>query len=125
MTPSKQRWDDTRVENIIGNLLRLGVSMAAFLVVTGGVLYLWRHGGARVSFQVFHGEPAEYRSVSGVLHGLHSLRGRSLIQAGLLVLIATPMARVAFSVWAFAREGDRVYVVITLIVLGVLLYSLV
>jgi uncharacterized membrane protein len=53
-------------------------------------------------------------------------RGRSLsiIQLGLLLLIATPIARVVFSVAAFAWERDFMYVGISLIVLIVLLYSL-
>ena len=54
------------------------------------------------------------------LHG----RPRGLIQFGLLLLIATPVARVAFSVFGFTQERDWVYVVITLIVLALLVYSL-
>ncbi len=34
------------------------------------------------------------------------------------------MVRVAFSILAFALQWDRTYVVVTLIVLGVLIYSL-
>ena len=47
-----------------------------------------------------------------------------MIQLGLLLLIATPVARVAFSLVAFIRQRDRTYIVITTIVLGLLLYSL-
>jgi uncharacterized membrane protein len=46
------------------------------------------------------------------------------MQLGLLLLIATPIARVMFSAVAFAMERDRMYVGFTLIVLAVLLYSL-
>ena len=53
-----------------------------------------------------------------------AFRGRGLIQFGLLLLIATPVARVAFSVAAFAIQRDRLYVVVTLIVLAILTYSL-
>ena len=70
------------------------------------------------------GEPSEYRTVSGIIRGAVSFRGRNIIQLGLLILIATPVARVAFSVIAFVLERDRLYVVITLIVLAVLLFSL-
>jgi len=52
------------------------------------------------------------------------LRGRGIIQLGLLLLIATPVARVAFSIAAFAMQRDRLYVVVTLMVLAILLYSL-
>jgi uncharacterized membrane protein len=46
------------------------------------------------------------------------------MQLGLLLLIATPVARVAFSVFAFALQRDRLYVVVTLAVLGVLAFSM-
>ncbi len=52
------------------------------------------------------------------------LQGRGWIQLGLLLLIATPVARVVFTVFAFARERDTTYVVVTLIVLGLLLCGL-
>jgi uncharacterized membrane protein len=47
-----------------------------------------------------------------------------LIQLGLLLLIATPIARVGCSIVGFAIERDRMYVAFTLIVLAILLYSL-
>lgn len=53
-----------------------------------------------------------------------SFRSRGVIQLGLLLLIATPVARVVFSVFAFALQQDRTYVIVTLIVLAVLIYSL-
>ena len=53
-----------------------------------------------------------------------TLDARCVIQLGLLLLIATPVARVAFSVFAFAKQRDWTFVVITLIVLGLLLYGL-
>ncbi len=122
--PEQGQWNDASVENVIGGLLRVGVGTAAALVLLGGIWYLLRHGQAPAQYGSFHGEPAAYRSVAGVLREVLTVRGRAIIQLGLLLLIATPVARVAFSVWAFARERDRTYVVITLIVLGILLYSL-
>jgi uncharacterized membrane protein len=53
-----------------------------------------------------------------------ALRPASVIQLGLLLLIATPVARVAMSLVAFILQRDRVYVVVTLIVLAVLIFSL-
>ncbi len=60
----------------------------------------------------------------GIVHFAFSGNPLAIMQLGLLLLIATPIARVVFSVLAFAREGDRMYVAFTLIVLAVLLYSL-
>jgi uncharacterized membrane protein len=117
-------WTDQRVEIIVANLLRAGVLLAAAVVAVGGIIFLARHGRALPQYSRFVGEPLEYRTVSGIITGTASFRGRNIIQLGLLILIATPVARVAFSVIAFALERDRLYVGITLIVLAVLLFSL-
>jgi len=117
-------WTDQRVELIIGNLLRAGVVLAAVVVLAGAAIYLVRHGSAAPHYAVFQGEPTDLRSPSGVIAEAAKLQGRAIIQLGLLILLATPVARVAFSVFAFAMERDRLYVIVTLIVLAVLVFSL-
>ncbi len=117
-------WNDERVESIVGALLRAGVMIAASIVVVGGILYLVRYGFDPVHYSVFRGEPSDLRTVPGIIRGAAALHRRAIIQLGLLLLIATPVARVAFSVVAFALQRDRTYVAITLIVLAILLYSL-
>jgi len=121
---ANRNWTDQKMEDIIGNLLRAGVSLSAVVVFAGGCIYLARHGHEPADYRVFHGEPSELRGVIGVLRQVFSGRGRGVIQLGLLLLIATPVVRVAFSVWGFAEEQDRMYVAFTLIVLTILLYSL-
>jgi uncharacterized membrane protein len=117
-------WSDEKVEKILGNLLRSGVIAAGLVVLAGGIIYLFRHGAKPPDYSIFHGVPAEFSSVRGILTAAFGLRSRGLIQLGLLLLIATPVARVAFSIFAFAVQRDRIYIVITLIVLAVLTYSL-
>jgi uncharacterized membrane protein len=124
VTTKAHGWTDERVEGIIGNLLRVGVIVAAAVVFAGGVLYAAKYGGRMPEYGVFHGEPSDLRNVSQIFEQALSLHSRGLIQLGLLILIATPVARVAFSVVAFAIERDWLYVVVTLIVLAILLYSL-
>jgi uncharacterized membrane protein len=115
---------EQRMDEIMGRLLRTGVILAAVFVLAGGGVYLGRHRTPVTNYRVFQGEPEELRKVSGIFHEALALRGRGLIQLGLLILIATPIARVAFSVVAFLYERDWTYVVVTLIVLGLLIYSL-
>ena len=117
-------WTDERVEYVIGTLLRWGVILAAAVVLAGGGVYLVRYGSTTPDFRVFRGEPMDLRDVSGIVTGAVSWHSRGLIQLGILLLIAVPVARVAFSVVAFALQRDRTYVAVTLIVLAVLLYSL-
>lgn len=124
MSKAGGTWTNQQVETIIGNLLRGGVILAAVVVFIGGVFYLFRYGPAYPDYRVFRGEPTDLRTVHGILTDALSLHSRGLIQLGLLLLIATPVARVAFSIYAFLRQGDRTYVVVTLLVLTILLYSL-
>ena len=124
MGDPSNRWTDQRVETIVGNLLRDGVALAAAVVALGGVIFLIRHGREIPRYQTFASEPEELRTISGILRSALSFHGRNIIQLGLLLLIATPVARVVFSVAAFALERDRLYVGITLIVLAVLVFSL-
>ena len=114
---------DQRIDELMGLLLRSGVILAACIVLVGGVIYLARHPRPS-DYRVFEGEPENLRTISGIFSEAMALHGRGLIQLGLLVLIATPISRVTFSVLAFAYQRDRKYVVFTLIVLGLLLYSL-
>ncbi len=118
-------WSDEKVERIMGNLLRSGVIASALIVLAGAILYLIHYGATPPAYSMFRGEPAEFRSAQGILKAAFALRGRGLIQLGLLVLIATPVARVAFSVIAFALERDRLYIIVTLAVFILLLFSLI
>ena len=124
MAGQRPQWTDQYVEELLGTLLRTGVILAAATVLFGGTVYLARHGLAAPQYHVFVGEPTDLRTLSGIMKDVLSFRGRGIIQFGLLLLIATPIARVAFSVVAFAIQRDRLYVVATLIVLAVLMYSL-
>jgi len=119
-------WGDRRMELIIGILLRLGVMIAGAVVFFGAVIYLIRNGGAPLpDYKSFHGETVQLSTVEGILAGCRQFRGRAIIQLGVLLLIATPVARVVFSALAFAFEKDKLYVCITLFVLAILLFSLV
>ena len=117
-------WYEEQVENTIAQLLRGGVLLSACVVILGAVLYLGSSPMARVSYHTFNGEPEQLRTVHGIVRWAFSGHSRGIMQLGLLLLIATPIARVIFSIFAFAIEGDRMYVTFTLIVLAVLLYSL-
>jgi uncharacterized membrane protein len=115
---------DQKMDEIMGMLLRTGVVLAAVIVSVGGGVFLTRHRLPVTNYRVFAGEPAELRTISGIFHEALAFQGRGLIQLGLLVLIATPVARVAFSFFAFLYERDWTYVLVTVFVLGLLIYSL-
>lgn len=116
---------DPRVQSAVGNLLRAGVLLAVAVVLFGGVLYLLRHGLAVPTYHTFHAEPQVLWHPAGLIRDALAGRGRSIVQLGLIVLVATPVARVAMTAVAFVLERDRTYVVVALFVLALLLLSLI
>lgn len=108
----------------MGLLLRTGVLAACAIMFAGAVLFLLRQGGERESYAVFQGEPASLRSISGVLREARLGGGRGLIQVGVLAMIATPVMRVAFAVFGFARQKQWMFTLVSLTVLGLLAFGL-
>lgn len=123
--PPRRLWNDRQIQNVIGNSLRFGVLAAALVVLLGGLLYLRVEGGGTPHYHVFSGESSDLRSLQGILASARSGSGRGIIQLGLVILIATPVARVFLSIFAFAGEQDWTYVLVTTVVLALLLYSLI
>lgn len=123
-TPTELRIE-RKLEIFLGNLLRLGVLVSALVMLIGAAIYLWSVGfSIRPDYSVFSGEASNLRSISGIFKNVFSADGRGMIQLGIILLIATPILRVVFSLVGFIIEKDRLYVLLTLIVLAVLSYSL-
>jgi uncharacterized membrane protein len=114
---------DRTIENVMGRLLRIGVLLATAVVFIGAVRYLWRNGDLAPDYAVFAGPLADSRSQSGISPAF-ALRGSTIITLGLIILVATPVARVVFAVIGFAMERDRLYTVVSLVVLAILLFGL-
>jgi uncharacterized membrane protein len=116
-----------KVELLISNLLRLGVSVSLVIIVAGTLLSFVHHP----SYVSAPGElkrltqpgAAFPHTLADVMQGVADLRGQAIVVVGLLVLLATPVARVAVSILAFVYEGDRVFVALTTIVLFLLVLS--
>jgi len=123
---TEERWTrmDRRLEVVIGYTLRIGVITAAVIVLIGGVLYLIENGSTAPHYHAFYAASRHSQNLSGIVRNIRAFNSDGIMQLGLLVLIATPIVRVLFSVVVFALERDLLYVVATLIVLGILLYSL-
>lgn len=116
---------DHDVEQLIGRLLQIGVAAAAIVTIFGGILLLMQHGAATPTYSVFHGQPAYLTSLGGIVRGVREFRSEAIVQLGIVLLIATPVARVALTLIAFMLQRDRVYVIVTTIVLALLAYGLI
>ena len=117
--------NDRRLEGIIGQLLRAGVLLAAAIVTAGGVSYLVQHHSDQGELSHFRRRWPKLRTLPGIVESAARLDSAGLIQLGLLLLIATPVARVAVALVGFALERDRLYTVVSLTVLLILALSLI
>jgi uncharacterized membrane protein len=115
---------DRRMEIAIGQMLRYGVILSGLVVALGGALYLGASKGVVVSYASFRAAKPELRTIAGIMHGVAAHDAASLIQLGILMLVATPIVRVVFCLVGFTLERDKTYIAISLLVLGILTYSL-
>ncbi len=124
MEQQKQVIKDKDLQYIIGNLLRWGVWTSMGVAIIGGMIYLYRHGHETVYYPRFEEQDHSMLFIlKDVFTGISNGKGRSLIMLGIILLFATPIMRVIFSLIGFVLEKDRLYVVITLIVLMIIFVS--
>ena len=110
------------IENAVSLVLRIGVISSVVIIALGLALLLAKKGST-TTMRI--DSPDHYpRSLAAVLSGLLTLDPTSILVLGALVLIATPLARVATSVITFALERDWLYVGITSAVLAILIAGL-
>jgi uncharacterized membrane protein len=119
----EDHFDDRRMEIIMGRLLQVGVLLASFVMLAGGILYVRAHSGGIPDYRVFRSEPQALRHIGGVMSGVAAGDPAAIIQLAVLLLIATPVARVAFALVAFGIERDKLYVAVSALVLAVLLFG--
>jgi uncharacterized membrane protein len=119
----KHRFKDTDMQAVIGWVLRIGVIVSISIVFYGGVLYIYRHGNEVASHTKFVALPT-FVQLGGIFKGIMDYHGRSIIQFGIILLIATPILRIIFSAIGFALEKDRLYVCISLLVLLIIFISM-
>ena len=117
-------YTDEEMEGQMGLLLRTGVILSCGIMLVGGIVYLVRHGGETASYTMFHGEPPALENIGGILREVRAGSSRAVIQLGVLTMIATPVLRVAFAVYAFERQRQWLFTGISLTVLGLLAFGL-
>lgn len=116
-----------RVERVISVLLRVGVVVSLLVVVAGTVVSFVHHpaylySATDLGYLTKPGG-AVPRTLGDVAAGVRAGRGQAIVVAGLLLLVATPVLRVAVAVAAFLLQKDRVFALITAVVLALLLLS--
>jgi uncharacterized membrane protein len=116
---------DQDLDVSVAVVLRIGVTLSAAVVILGGLLLGNHLFGAVPDYTHFQPGDPGLRSVMGIVQGAVNLSPKSVIQLGLLLLIATPVARVILCVIGFARQHNILYVVVSTFVLVILILSFV
>jgi len=114
---------------VVGNVLRYGVLISAAVLIFGTLELLATSGNSDVVVSITYNPDKIPHgnfdvTLSGLAAGLIGLQPYSLIELGAIILIATPVSRVLISVFLFAAERDKLYVVVTAVVLSLLLFSM-
>jgi uncharacterized membrane protein len=117
------------MNKILGVVLRSGVFLSGAIIAIGIALFIANHSLDDASAYLTYNPSITPHgnfpvSLPSITSGLLSLDSSSIIQLGFLVLLATPVARVALSLFLFAAERDRKFVYLTAAVLLILLFSI-
>ena len=120
----REAFKDADMQVIIGWILRIGVILSMGIVFVGGVLFVYRHGRSIADYHVFKSTPYFIRNTGGIINCVLNFKGQAFIQLGIILLIATPVIRVAFSAIGFILEKDYLYTFITLLVLLIIIISM-
>jgi uncharacterized membrane protein len=120
--------DPETMNTVIGNVLRYGVILSGLIVVVGILRLVSIEGSSETTSFLTYGAAVPHDSFpttfSALMSGLASFNSYSIIELGVIVLIATPVSRVLISVFLFAAERDDLYVAVTATVLTLLLFSM-
>jgi uncharacterized membrane protein len=118
-------WTDTELDAKMGRLLQLGVMLSASVMLIGAAVFLYHNGRSVPAYHTFRRNAPTLRTVRGILSQALQGDGSGLIQLAVLLIIATPVARVIFAAYSFLRERDWLYTCISMTVLSLLIYGLV
>jgi uncharacterized membrane protein len=118
---------DEQLQNSLAGVMLGGVLLAAAIMGAGLVWFLATHVGIPPGDHVFSGEPKYFENPISMIQRALEPREighrRSVIMIGVVLLLINPLVRVAFAAFGFAAQKDRLYTVISLVVLAVLIIS--
>jgi uncharacterized membrane protein len=132
----KQAWNEygeMEIEDRIALVTRAGVALSGIVVVVGVVLEALRsqHPFAIGTgpFGLHSGTVAAHENLlrifADVARGVAAGNSLAIVQAGIILLIATPWVRVALSIWLYVRQRDARYATICVILLATMIAGLV
>lgn len=113
--------------NLLARVMVLETVVAAFVIGAGLIWFLAANPGASPGDHVFSGEPKYFTDPVEMVRRAMDVsevgHRRGLIMIGVVILLLGPVVRVAVAGLGYVFEHDRLYAVVSGIVLAVLVYS--
>lgn len=120
----KMNITDKDLQKIIGAVLKYGVLTVLTIGIFGGLIYLFGHQQDMVHYSVFkENDQNFFQVVKSIFVGVSHFDGRSIIYLAVLILFCTPFLRLLLSLFSFILEKDKLYILITCIVLAIIVMS--
>lgn len=110
-------------ENILAKLMMSGILLATTLVMTGSIVYLYQHGHELIQYHTFHSEPKNLISFTAIFRDALHFSALAMIQLGLYILVLVQVLRVVLTLGYFLVLRDRAFVLLSVFILAVLVYS--
>lgn len=112
-----------QTEIMLGNMLKIGVIISSSITIFGGILFLLNHGTEIPNYHIFNESSFNFSSLKNLYVDVIALNSEVIMELGILLLIATPIIRILFSVFAYAFEKDYMYVCFAIFVFLVTIYG--
>ncbi len=112
------------LDQIMSRLMLWSVLLASGIMLCGGIYFLWSHGEDPTRDHLFTGEPQDLKDPILMVKAAMEGNKLSLIQIGVFLLLLNPLLRVLLAFFGFSIQKNWLYVIVSMILLGVLSYSL-
>lgn len=107
----------------VSAVLRLGLTLALLTAFLGIILVIWHRGADHVDYSTFIGEPDSLKQLGAIVTNALQWDPLAVAQLSILLMIATPAARVLACIIVFACQRDLLYVALASFVFIVLILS--
>lgn len=109
-------------EEIMSWILTTGMLISLFLVILGGIMYLIQYGNEPLNIKLLQANH-DYTTLKQIWQGVYSFSPFGIIQLGVIVLVATQVARVGLLIWFYTLIRDYGFALISVFILLIILYS--
>jgi uncharacterized membrane protein len=110
------------MQDMIGIVLLMGTLISAVIVILGGLFYLLQYGNENMHTEFLQSDTYQL-SIKQLWQMALSFSSKGIIMLGLLSLVMTQIVRVALLTWFYMILRDYWFILFSVFILIVLIYS--